>query len=183
MFAGLEAKAIILGIVVLAFLGLLAAVHHYKGKYELEHAQFEAFVAKTEALGEQAKTHKIEIDTANTALKEHENADHAAQLTTIKTSWAADRVERDRLRNQLASARSSPVSSVAIGSNLSCDKAASDAISGAVQGYISGARQALAECRAAASEFRDSVAGLLEQADSNTAALTCGIDWAAKIAK
>ena len=60
-----QAQLYIIGGVAIVMLLMLAAIHYYKSRYEVVEAQFESFKDKTAALGEQAKAHKIEQETAN----------------------------------------------------------------------------------------------------------------------
>lgn len=169
-----------LAVVALLILTLSWAAKHYYDAYHKVQAQFDAFVAQTKAEGEAAQAKADRERAEDDALHKQKDDDHAKQVAAIKSGWVADRADRDGLRKQLADSGSRAVQPVSIAAGVSCDQAGRDAVSRAVSGFVGEARSALAECRSAALEFRDSVAGLLEQAEVNTSALSCGIDWADK---
>ena len=107
---GLEAKAIVLGIVGLAFLALIAAVHHYRSEYQVEHAQFEGFKAQTAALGELAKQHAKEIAEKDAKLKEQADAENARTVTDLRSTIARMRNAVNAGRGGLSAPAPSPQS-------------------------------------------------------------------------
>lgn len=178
----LEIKLGILAAIVIAFAAVTFAAHHYHVLYEAEHAAFTGFKDQVKALGEQAQKHADEVKAKDDKAKETADANHQKELDAVHAGWAATRADLAGVRKQLADTRGRPVPAVTIGAGLACDKASNDRISAAVSKYVEAARRSLDECRAAALDFRDSVAGQLEQADANTGALINGVEWAAKVA-
>lgn len=81
--------------------------------------------------------------------------DHETAIAAIRADWMLDRAGRNATKP------------VPIATGLCENQAGNAAVSDAVQEYVS-----------AVGRFRAGVAGLLEQADINGAALQCAHDWA-----
>jgi hypothetical protein len=127
---GLEAKAIVLGLVGLAFLALLALVHHYRSEYQVEHAQFESYKQLIEARGKQAEAEKL--------LQEQKDAQRIASAVSSRDDALG------RLRIAQANARSRTVSSnptAPTGSSQVCFR--SDAYNAAFSNFGAGLNQFL----------------------------------------
>lgn len=162
MIWGLEAKAIILGVVGLAFAGLLYAVHHYKQSAAVWEEKYNGFLAETKALGNvaaaQAKQKEAEQKLAVNTLE----TQHATDVSTINSNWA---LELNRVRATAPSRTGgSTVPKPAIAAAVCRDDADNTRLSLALENARLGIRSAVAQ-------YRIGIIGLLTEADGRHATL------------
>lgn len=100
------------------------AVHHYRSELRVVEAEYAAFVSKVEALGEQAKARKIEVEASNAKQITDAVTSRNAALASLRSAQAAAD----------ARSRSMPLAPAAAkGSSVQCFEP--QALSAAVERY------------------------------------------------